>query len=238
MFYDLPDPNKFLKDIKKVLHADGVFILEHADLLSIIKNCQFDTIYHEHLEYYSSKIITDLMRKHKLKMFDIKLNDINGGSKRYFICHEEAKYKYNNKVNKILKEEIKFKLDKVKTFINFFKLINTQKTKLTKLIKKINYNKKSIHGLGASTKGNVLLQYFNISNKQIKYISDRNPQKYNTYTPGTKIKIISEKLSRKIQPDYYLVLPWHFKTEILKRESLIRKSGTKFIFPLPKMKII
>jgi len=238
MFYDLPDPNKFLKDIKKVLHADGVFILEHADLLSIIKNCQFDTICHEHLEYYSSKIITDLMRKHKLKMFDIKLNDINGGSKRYFICHEEAKYKYNNKVNKILKEEIKFKLDKVKTFINFFKLINTQKTKLTKLIKKINYNKKSIHGLGASTKGNVLLQYFNISNKQIKYISDRNPQKYNTYTPGTKIKIISEKLSRKIQPDYYLVLPWHFKTEILKRESLIRKSGTKFIFPLPKMKII
>ena len=238
MLYDLPDPNKFLKDIKKVLHADGVFILEHADLLSIIKNCQFDTICHEHLEYYSSKIITDLMRKHKLKMFDIKLNDINGGSKRYFICHEEAKYKYNNKVNKILKEEIKFKLDKVKTFINFFKLINTQKTKLTKLIKKINYNKKSIHGLGASTKGNVLLQYFNISNKQIKYISDRNPQKYNTYTPGTKIKIISEKLSRKIQPDYYLVLPWHFKTEILKRESLIRKSGTKFIFPLPKMKII
>jgi len=238
MFYDLPDPNKFLKDIKKVLHADGVFILEHADLLSIIKNCQFDTICHEHLEYYSSKIITDLMKKHKLKMFDIKLNDINGGSKRYFICHEEAKYKYNNKVNKILKEEIKFKLDKVKTFINFFKLINTQKTKLTKLIKKINYNKKSIHGLGASTKGNVLLQYFNISNKQIKYISDRNPQKYNTYTPGTKIKIISEKLSRKIQPDYYLVLPWHFKTEILKRESLIRKSGTKFIFPLPKMKII
>ena len=238
MFYDLPDPNKFLEDIKKVLHVDGVFILEHADLLSIIKNCQFDTICHEHLEYYSSKIIVDLLNRHKLKMFDIKSNDINGGSKRYFICHKEAKYRYSNKVDKILKEEIKFKLDKVKTFINFFKLINSQKTKLTKLIEKIKYNKKSIHGLGASTKGNVLLQYFNISNKQIKYIADRNPQKYNTYTPGTKIKIISEKLSRKIKPDYYLVLPWHFKTEILKRERLIRKNGTKFIFPLPKMKII
>jgi len=238
MFYDLPDPNKFLKDVKKVLHKDGVFILEHADLLSIIKNCQFDTICHEHLEYYSSKITAELMKTHKLKIFDIKLNNINGGSKRYFICHDDAKYKYNNKVDKILKEEIKFKLDKVKTFINFFKLINSQKSKLIKLIKKIKDSKKSIHGLGASTKGNVLLQYFNISNKQIKYIADRNPQKYNTYTPGTKIRIISEKLSRKIKPDFYLVLPWHFKTEILKRETLIRRNGTRFIFPLPKMKII
>ena len=95
-----------------------------------------------------------------------------------------------------------------------------------------------MNGLGASTKGNVLLQYFDISNKQIEYIADRNPQKYNTYTPGTKIKIISEKQSRKNKPDYYLVLPWHFKTEILKRERLIRKNGTKFIFPLPKMTII
>jgi SAM-dependent methyltransferase len=238
MFYDLPDPNKFLKDVKKVLHKDGVFILEHADLLSIIINCQFDTICHEHLEYYSSKITAELMKTHKLKIFDIKLNNINGGSKRYFICHDDAKYKYNNKVDKILKEEIKFKLDKVKTFINFFKLINSQKSKLIKLIKKIKDSKKSIHGLGASTKGNVLLQYFNISNKQIKYIADRNPQKYNTYTPGTKIRIISEKLSRKIKPDFYLVLPWHFKTEILKRETLIRRNGTRFIFPLPKMKII
>ena len=238
MFYDLPNPNKFLKDVKKVLHRDGVFILEHADLYSIIKNCQFDTICHEHLEYYSSKIIIKLMKKHQLKIFDIKLNNINGGSKRYFICHDDAKYKYNNKVDKILKEEIKFKLDKVKTFINFFKKINFQKIKLIKLIKKINDSKKSIHGLGASTKGNVLLQYFNVSNKEIKYIADRNPQKHNTYTPGTKIKIISEKLSRKIKPDFYLVLPWHFKTEILKRERLIRRNGTRFIFPLPKMKII
>ena len=238
MFYDLPDPNKFLRDVKKVLHKDGIFILEHADLLSIINNCQFDTICHEHLEYYSSKIIIELMTKHKLRVFNIKANDINGGSKRYFICHLDAKYKCNKKINKFLKEETKFKLDKVKTFKDFFKLINSQKIKLKKKIKEIKNKGLVIHGLGASTKGNVLLQYFNISNKQIEYIADRNPQKYNTYTPGTKIKIISEKISRKNKPDYYLVLPWHFKTEILKRERLIRKKGTKFIFPLPKMTII
>ena len=97
---------------------------------------------------------------------------------------------------------------------------------------------KIIHGYGASTKGNVLLQYFNINNKVIPYIADRNSQKFNFFTPGSKIKIISEKLSRKIKPDYYLVLPWHFKKEILKRESKIRGQGTKFIFPLPKLKVL
>ena len=98
--------------------------------------------------------------------------------------------------------------------------------------------KKKIHGYGASTKGNVILQYFNIDNKQIKFISDRNPFKNNRYTPGTKIKIISESKSRKIKPDFYFVLPWHFKKEILIREKKIRKKGTKFIFPLPKFQII
>ena len=96
---------------------------------------------------------------------------------------------------------------------------------------------KKIHGYGASTKGNVLLQYFGINQNYIKFIADRNPKKYNHYTPGTKIKIISEKKSRNLSPDYYFVLPWHFKKEILKREIRMRKKGCKFIFPLPNLKI-
>jgi len=239
MFYDLPNPNKFLQDIKKILDFNGVFILEHADLLSIIKNCQFDTICHEHLEYYSSRVIIELMKQNNLRVFNIKTNSINGGSMRYFICHEYSEYKNNNKnINKILNEEIKLKLDQPKTFKNFFKLINKQKKKLVKLVNKIIQQKKTIHGYGASTKGNVLLQYFNISNKNIKYIADRNPQKFNLFTPGTKIKIISEVFSRSCKPNYYLVLPWHFKKEIIVREKNIIKQGSKFIFPLPKMKII
>ena len=238
-FYDLPDPNKFLQDIKKVLDYDGIFILEHADLLSIIKNCQFDTICHEHLEYYSSKVIIELMKQNDLRVFNLKNNSINGGSMRYFICHDYSKYKDNLKnIKKFLNEENKFKLHEVKTFHNFFNLINYQKKKLLKLINKIVKKKEVIHGYGASTKGNVLLQYFNISNEKIKYIADRNPQKVNLYTPGTKIKIISESFSRKCKPNYYLVLPWHFKKEILKREIKIRKKGVKFIFPLPKIEIV
>ena len=239
MFYDLHDPNKFLRDIKKILNADGVFILEHADLLSIIKNCQFDTICHEHLEYYSSKIIIELMEKNDLRVFNIKPNSINGGSMRYFICHDYSRYKNNHKnINRIINEETRLKLDQSKTFYNFFKLINNQKKKLVKLVNKIVKKKEIIHGYGASTKGNVLLQYFNISNKKIRYIADRNPQKFNLYTPGTKIKIVSEAFSRACKPNYYLVLPWHFKKEIVLREKNTIKHGSKFIFPLPKMKII
>mgnify|MGYP002849426627 CR=1 FL=1 len=239
MFYDLKNPNLFLKDLTKILHKDGIFILEHADLLSIIKNCLFDTICHEHLEYYSTKVIIDLMKRNYLRVFDIKQNNINGGSLRYLICHKQSKYKENKKkIFSILNEEKKINLQSKKTFSRFFKKINIVKKQTNKLILSIINEGKSIHGYGASTKGNVLLQYFGINNKQIPFIADRNSQKFNYFTPGTKIKIISEKLSRKIKPDYYLVLPWHFKKEILKRERNIRKYGTKFIFPLPKLKVL
>ena len=111
------------------------------------------------------------------------------------------------------------------------------KKECLKKIKSILSQGKIIHGYGASTKGNVILQYLNLNNKQIEFISDRNPFKYNRCTPGTKIKIISEEKSRNLNPDYYFVLPWHFKKEILKREIKIRRKGTKFIFPLPNFNI-
>ena len=239
MFYDLKDPNSFIKDVKKILHNDGIFILEHADLLSILKYSLFDTICHEHLEYYSSKIIIELMKKNKLRVFDIKNSKINGGSTRYFITHDNSKYNTNiKKISKILKEEKKFQLEKKETFLRFFKKINLIKKKIMNLLNTIVKNKKTVHGYGASTKGNELLQYFGIDSKHLNYIAERNPLKYNKFTPGTYIKIISEKKSRHLKPNYYFVLPWHFKNEIVKRETKMRNSGTKLIFPLPKLKII
>ena len=239
VFYDLVDPNRFIKGIKECLEENGIFVLEHADLLSIIKNNLFDTICHEHLEYYSSKVIIDMMNFNGLKVFDYEFNDINGGSSRYYICHHKAKYKTKKKkINKLLSEENKIGLHSTKIFKIFFAKILHEKTKLKKLIKEINNKKLTIHGYGASTKGNVLLQFYDIGKKEINYIADRNPLKYNLFTPGTKIKIISENYSRKLKPDYYLVLPWHFKKEILIREKKIREKGTKLIFPLPKMQVI
>jgi len=128
-------------------------------------------------------------------------------------------------------------LKKRKTYISFFNTIKRNKIKLIKFLKKIKNQKKIIFGYGASTKGNILLDYFGITNKYIDFIAERNPEKFGKYTPGNKIPIISEKYAYKLKPDYYLVLPWHFKNEILKREKHNIKSGTKFIFPLPKLKV-
>ena len=238
VFYDLEKPNKFLKDVKNILHKDGLFILEFADLASILKKKMFDTICHEHLEYYSTNVINEMCKKNELKIIDIKSNEINGSSKQFHIAHKKSIYKQNKKVIKsTLKSEKKMKLDSVKTLKKFFKEINIIKSKLLKLLSLIKRNKKSIHAYGASTKGNVLLQYFGIGRNFIDFVAERNPNKFNLYTPGTAIKIVSERISRNMKPDYYLVLPWHFKKEILKREKKIMKAGSKFIFPLPKLKI-
>ena len=239
VFYDLKNPNKFIKEVKEILDEKGVFILEHADLLSIVKNNLFDTICHEHLEYYSSKVIIEMMKRNGLEVFDHEFNDINGGSSRYYICHRKVNYKIKQKKIKILLSmEKKISIHSKNIFKIFFKKILNEKNKLKKLIKEIKNKKLTIHGYGASTKGNVLLQFYEITNKDIDFIADRNPLKYNLFTPGTKIKIISESYSRRLKPDYYLVLPWHFKKEILIREKKIRKKGTKFIFPLPKVKVV
>jgi hypothetical protein len=239
VFYDLENPNLFLDGIKKILHDEGIFYLEFQDLMLILKNNMFDTICHEHLEYYSVTFMNKILRKHKLRIFDHFYNDINGGSSTYFICHDNAKYKKNkSKLDVILKSEKKIGIEKISTFKKFKKKIDKLKNELNLLINKLSKNNKIIHGYAASTKGNVLLQYYNLDNNKIRFISDRNPRKNNLFTPGTNIKIISEKVSRKMNPDYYLVLAWHFKKEILKRELKIRKKGTKFIFPLPKIKII
>jgi SAM-dependent methyltransferase len=238
VFYDLKDPNRFIRGIKKCLDEKGVFVLEQADLYCIIKNNIFDTICHEHLGFFSSKVIIEMMKFNGLKVFHHEYNNINGGSSRYYICHQKTNYNVTKSVKKVLLKERKVGLHQKKTYKLFFKKIIKEKTKLQKIIKKIRNKKLVIHGYGASTKGNVLLQFYNIGNKEIDYIADRNPLKYNLFTPGTKIKIISENYSRRLNPDYYLVLPWHFKKEILLREKKIRKKGTKFIFPLPNMKVI
>ena len=181
----------------------------------------------------------ELCKNHSLKVFDIIQNNINGGSKQYFISHQNAKYKINAiKINKILKEERGLKLNSINTYKKFIRSIDKSKHQLLEKIKLFNKMGKKIHCYGASTKGNVLLQYYGIDNKLIKYAAERNKLKYNFYTPGSRIKIISEKVSRSLRPDYYLVLPWHFKNEILLRENNIRKKGVKFIFPLPNLQII
>ena len=238
MFYDLKDPNNFLSEIKKVLDEDGVFILEQSDLRLMLNRNSFDTICHEHLEYYSIKIIKEMLEKNNLKIFDHEYNESNGGSSRFYICHKEnSKYKITTKLKKAIDLENKSKINNIKTLKKFEKKINKLKKKIIHIIKE--YKKKgSVHGYGASTKGNVLLQYFKLDGKTINCIADRNPFKWGKYTPGTNIKIISEKTSRLQKPILYIVLPWHFKNEIIKREKIFLKNKGSLFFPLPKCEII
>ena len=238
MFYDLENPNKFLKSAKKILHEKGILLIEQADLYLLLKNNVFDTICHEHLEYYSTNVIIRMLNQNGLKLFDHKFNKVNGGSSQYFICHQNSSFKINKKnINKAIKFEKTIGLEKIQTYKKFYSKIIQIKNNLKKIISKLIKKGKIIHGYGASTKGNVLLQLMNITSNEIKFIAERNPNKYNKFTPGSKIKIISEKKSRDMKPDYYFVLPWHFKDEILSREKKMISIGCKFIFPLPKIKI-
>ena len=238
VFYDISNPNDFLSDIKKCLDEKGIFVIEQSNLAHMINLNSFDTICQEHLGYYSTNVIKTLLERNKLKIFDHEYNESNGGSSRFYICHKENyRYKKTIILKKAIHLENKSKIDNIKTLKRFGKKINKLKKKILHVIN--TYKKKGlIHGYGASTKGNVLLQYFKVDKKTIDCIADRNPFKWGKCTPGTNIKIISEKTSRLQKPKLYIVLPWHFKKEIIKREkNFLKNKGTLF-FPLPKCVII
>ena len=239
MFYDLPDPFNFAKEINSILENDGIWHVELSYMPMMIKNRSYDTICHEHLEYYSLKSLKYLLDKAGLKLINLSFNQINGGSIEVDIAKKKSKLiECKHLINWVLESERLNKYNEIIKHKQFFKECQNHKILLKKLLLTLKKQNKKILGYGASTKGNVLLQYYNLNNDSIKFISDRNPRKKNLYTPGSNIKIISESESRKMKPDYYLVLAWHFKKEILLREKVIRKKGTKFIFPLPRVKVV
>jgi len=238
MFYDLETPMNFVEDIKKILHPDGIWILEQSYMPTMLEMNSFDTICHEHLEYYSLKQIDWILRKNDLRIFDIEFNDINGGSFRVYVCHDKSVFKSNQKkINQVFSKEEKLKLDSEQPYKEFTERVFHMKDELYNFLTTEKAKGKSIYVYGASTKGNVLLQFCNIDYILITAAADRNPEKWGCRTPGTNIPIISEEDAREAKPDYFLVLPWHFRQEFIKRETDFLASGGKFIFPLPKIKI-
>jgi hypothetical protein len=238
MFYDLPDPVFFAKQIYKTLADEGIWHFEQSYSGYMLKNLSYDTICHEHLEYYSLYSIKNILDSVNLKIIDISFNNINGGSFALTVAKKNSKYFENKKIYKILRDEKNKKINSAYIYKQFYKRINKEKDKMISFLKKIKLQRKTVIGYGASTKGNVLLQYCNIKNKNMKYICDVNKDKDGCYTPGTKIKIISEEKAKQLNPDYFFVLPWHFRNFILNKENKTIKSGTKFIFPLPKFQVI
>ena len=236
MFYDVQDPNKFTSEIHDILDRDGIWIMEMFYIPILLKYNAYDSVCHEHITYLTYKHIDYLCKKNNLRIFNSTLNSMNCGSIRYFICHNKAKFKSNHKaISKCKKYEKSLEKDKI--YFDFKTRIKKISRQLNLLIKKINKKKETVHVYGASTKGNVLLQYSKLSKKNIPYAAERNPSKWTKKMPGSNIPIISEETSRAMQPNYYLVLPWHFKNEFIKREKNFLLNGGKLIFPLPKIKI-
>ncbi len=239
MFYDLEDPKHFVNRVKDLLKYNGIWILEVAYTLTTLRRNSFDTVCHEHLEYYSLKNLKYLMKENDLKIFKIKTNDINGGSLRLYITHD------NNPIYDNLNDTIKIRdfeiLENrnIDYFLKKFKRnINELKKETIILVKKLRNEGKIIHFYGASTKGNVIIQFYGL-HKFINIAAEVNRNKFNKYTCGTGVKIIDENESLEKKPDYYFVLPWGFLNEfILNKRHLILKDKIKFIVPLPKLKII
>lgn len=242
MFYDLENPSDFVKNVKSVLDSSGIWIFEMSYMPSMLEMNSYDTICHEHLEYYSFAVIEYMLARNDMKIVKVRFNDINGGSIRCYATHQDN-FKYKSRENlasieDIRQKEFDLELDTDKPYENFQSRINKHRDDLSHLLKKLKSEGKSIHLYGASTKGNTILQWCGIDNSIIDFAADRNPDKDGAKTLGTDIPIVSEKKSRAMNPDYYLVLPWHFKAEFLEREKETINKGIGFIFPLPRIEII
>jgi hypothetical protein len=237
MFYDLESPVDFAKEVASVLdEVDGIWVFEQSYMPLMLERNSYDTICHEHLEYYMLKQIVWIAERAGLKIVDVELNDINGGSFSVVAVHESSYLKDSvGVVDKMLKLEADAGLNELFPYQAFSRRAEQSKIELQEFIHGVRKKGERIFGIGASTKGNVLLQYSDITADEIESIGDVNPDKFGSVTPGTWIPICDEKTALAANPDYLLVLPWHFR-EFFLGNPLFR--GRKLVFPLPKLEVV
>jgi NDP-4-keto-2,6-dideoxyhexose 3-C-methyltransferase len=241
MAYDLEEPGQFVADIAKALAPDGVCIWQLMCLKQTVEKGDVGNFAHEHLEYYSLLSLEDLFEKHGLEVFDIAENNINGGSYRVYVQHKDGPHgnPYGwDRISAALMAEAKMRLDDPATYTKFFADIRYERARLSAFLRNEVEHSKRVHVLGASTKGNVLLQWYDFDHRWIEAASERSPSKCGLFTIGTGIPIVSEEQSRQMLPDYYLLLPYAFADEMMEREREFAERGGKFIVPLPELRVI
>lgn len=240
MFYDLDDPIAFATQIEECLAEDGVWHFEQSYMPSMLRLNSYDTICHEHLEYYSLGVIEKILAVAGLKIVDVIMNNINGGS--FAVTATKAgseTCKINHAVIQwLLEQEERMGINTPRPYREFEERVYRHREDLLRLIRDLVADGKKVLGYGASTKGNVILQFCGLTSAEIPAIAEVNPEKFGRVTPGTHIPIISEVEARAMSPDYFLVLPWHFKDGILRREQEYLAGGGKFIFPFPEIEIV
>jgi DNA-binding Lrp family transcriptional regulator len=209
---------------------------------TMLKMNSYDTICHEHLEYYSLAVLEYILKQAGLRVVDATLNSINGGSIRIWATHATnhgyRKDEFTRNIRTLRQEEFDLQLDTDRPYLQFQERVNVMREQLSSMLKKLRREGKRIHVYGASTKGNTILQWCGIDGRLVDVCAERNPDKYGARTLGTDIPIVSEEESRAAKPDYYLVLPWHFRDEFVQREKAALASGVGMIFPLPEIEVV
>lgn len=240
MFYDLEDPISFARQIETCLTPDGIWHFEQSYMPSMLRLNSYDTICHEHLEYYSLGVVKTILEAAGLKIVDVLMNNVNGGSFAVTAAKaSNASVRVNEAVvNWLLEQEDRMGINTPAPYRDFEQRVFRHRDDLIRLVRSLRADGKTVLGYGASTKGNVVLQFCGFTTDDIPAIAEVNPEKFGRVTPGTHIPIISEAEARAMEPDYYLVLPWHFKEGILRREKDHLNSGRKFIFPFPEIEIV
>ncbi len=240
MFYDLPDPVSFVKDIASVLADDGIWHFEQSYLPLMLRQLAYDTVCQEHLEYYSLTVVKNILAHAGLKIVDVELNGTNGGSFAVTAAHQGNRNIPVNQaaIDELLQAEVAAGLHTMMPYLDFAQRAEFHSKMLVEKLQSLKADGKRILGLGASTKGNVILQYAGIGPDMLDAISDVNPDKWGCVTPGTHIPIVPEDVARSMKPDYFLVLPWHFREGIIQREAEFLAGGGKLIFPLPEVEIV
>ena len=239
MFYDLEQPRAFVDDIAQALGEDGIWVSEFSYMPTMLRMNSFDTVCHEHLEYYSLAVIEQLFGEAGLEVVRAELNDVNGGSIRLFAGHagRQGRAEDSAALEELRAQEAELALDTAAPYEAFERRVAAVKEDLLALLERCRADGKRVHIYGASTKGNTLLQYVGLDTRLIECAADRNEDKWGSETIGTHIPIVSEADSRARLPDYYLALPWHFLSEFLERETEFLARGGRFIVPLPDVRV-
>jgi hypothetical protein len=240
MFYDLENPVTFAQEVASVLAPDGLWHFEQSYMPSMLRMNSYDTVCHEHLEYYSFGVVQTILAAAGLEAVDVLMNAVNGGSFAVTATHRANKSISRNRtvVEWMLQQEDRMGLGTPRPYRDFEERVFRHRHDLTRLVRALVADKKTVIGYGASTKGNVMLQFCSLGPDEIPAIAEGNPDKFGRFTPGTHIPIISEADARKMKPDYFLVLPWHFKESILRREREYLAAGGCMIFPFPEIEIV
>ena len=236
MFYGLRDPHPFIEDVRATMAPGGVWVLQLAYLPSILERNAFDGICHEHVAYYSLSTLERLLGMHKMHVFDAKLVDLNEGSIRLYISSEPRSE--TPRLRDLRARETEKRLDVVGPYLAFARRVLAIRESVRSFLTESASRGVVVHGYGASTKGNTLLQYFGIDKSLLPLIWERQPQKWGRTTVGTRIPIISEEEGRKRSPSYLFILPWHFAPEFQTREKEYLAKGGAMVIPLPKFKVV